>query len=183
MGWPTLSPVNASLRPSRVAAHDLGSVWFATPSPQRTFTSYLLPVSRRTRPPSFPDRVVKGSNRPGDFSHRHDGHAGKLRGLGPPVAQSSNSAVWTTGSVVPAAIWVMQPILPAAIRSGAVLSIAAALRSRRRVAISGCNKLYVPAEPQQRCPSGGSSTVNPASLSRCFGSFRTFCPCCNEHAL
>ena len=24
MGWPTLSPVNASLRPSRVAAHDSG---------------------------------------------------------------------------------------------------------------------------------------------------------------
>jgi len=44
-------PVNASLRPSRVAAHDSGSVWLATPSPQRTFTSYLLPVSRRTRPP------------------------------------------------------------------------------------------------------------------------------------
>jgi glyoxylase-like metal-dependent hydrolase (beta-lactamase superfamily II) len=31
-------------------AHDSGSVWFATPSPQRTFTSFLLPVSRRTRP-------------------------------------------------------------------------------------------------------------------------------------
>ena len=27
-GWPTLSPVNASLRPSRVAAHDSGAVWF-----------------------------------------------------------------------------------------------------------------------------------------------------------
>jgi len=50
-GWPTLSPVNASLRPSRDAAHDSGSVRFATPSPKRTFTSYLLPVSRRTRPP------------------------------------------------------------------------------------------------------------------------------------
>jgi hypothetical protein len=35
-GWPTLSPVNASLRPSRVAAHDSGSVRFATPSPKRT---------------------------------------------------------------------------------------------------------------------------------------------------
>ena len=40
-----LSPVNASLRPSRVATHDSGSMWLATPSPQRTFTSYLLPVS------------------------------------------------------------------------------------------------------------------------------------------
>ena len=48
---PALSPVSASLRPSRVAAHDSGAVWFATPSPQRTFNSYLLPVSRRTRPP------------------------------------------------------------------------------------------------------------------------------------
>jgi putative transposase len=52
-GWPTLSPVNASLRPSRVAAHDSRSVWFATPSPRRTFTSYLLPVSRRTRPSHY----------------------------------------------------------------------------------------------------------------------------------
>src|SRR4029077_7751337 len=52
-GWPTLSPVNASRRPSRVAAHDSGAVWFATPSPQRTFTSYLLPVSRRTRPSHY----------------------------------------------------------------------------------------------------------------------------------
>jgi hypothetical protein len=29
-------------------------VWFATPSPQRTFTSHLLPVSRRTRQPHHP---------------------------------------------------------------------------------------------------------------------------------
>ena len=36
--------------PSRVAAHDSGAVWFATPSPQSTFTSDLLPVSQRTRP-------------------------------------------------------------------------------------------------------------------------------------
>ena len=47
--WPTLSPVNASLRPSWVAANNSGSVRFATPSPKRTFNSYLLPVSRRTR--------------------------------------------------------------------------------------------------------------------------------------
>ena len=39
---------------------------------------------------------------------------------GPPVAQSSSSTVCTTGIAVPDAICVMQPILPVAIRSGAV---------------------------------------------------------------
>ena len=34
--------------PRGVPAHDLGSVWVATPSPCRTFTAYSLPVSRRT---------------------------------------------------------------------------------------------------------------------------------------
>src|SRR5215469_6690060 len=48
--WPTHSPINASLAASRLHAHDLGSVWLATPSPQRTCTVYLPPVSRRTRP-------------------------------------------------------------------------------------------------------------------------------------
>ena len=32
-GWPMRSPVNASPTPSRMSAHDLGSVWIATPSP------------------------------------------------------------------------------------------------------------------------------------------------------
>ena len=49
-GWPALSPVNASLRPRGSPRMNSGSVRFATPSPQRAFTSYLLPVSRRTRP-------------------------------------------------------------------------------------------------------------------------------------
>src|SRR5450759_2037099 len=31
-GWPMRSPVNASLKPSRAAAHDSGSMRFATPS-------------------------------------------------------------------------------------------------------------------------------------------------------
>ena len=48
------------------------------------------------------------------FIHERDHHAGKPWGFGPPVAQSSNSAVWTTGSAVPAAICVMQPMFPAA---------------------------------------------------------------------
>jgi hypothetical protein len=36
----------------------LGSVRLATPSPQRTFTSYLLPVSRRTRPHHHIEQVT-----------------------------------------------------------------------------------------------------------------------------
>src|SRR5262245_14829723 len=46
-GWPMRSPVNASPRPSRATAHDLGPMWIATPSSQGTFTLYSLPVSRR----------------------------------------------------------------------------------------------------------------------------------------
>src|SRR5262245_58343825 len=46
-GWPMRSPVNASPRPSRAAAHDLGPTWIATPSSQGTCTLYSLPVSRR----------------------------------------------------------------------------------------------------------------------------------------
>jgi hypothetical protein len=44
-------------------------------------------------------------------------------GAGPPVAQSINSIGCTTGILVPAAIWMMQPIFPAAITSGSVPSI------------------------------------------------------------
>ena len=47
---PAPSPVNASRLPSRTPAHHSGPVRFATPSPRRTSTVYLLPVSRRTRP-------------------------------------------------------------------------------------------------------------------------------------
>src|SRR5499427_4859405 len=43
--WPVVSPVNASRRPSRDAAHHSGSGWLARPSPWRTFTSYSLPAS------------------------------------------------------------------------------------------------------------------------------------------
>jgi hypothetical protein len=51
-GWPVHSPVNASPRPSRTAAHDSGPMWIATPSSQGTCTLYSLPVSRR-----FAERV------------------------------------------------------------------------------------------------------------------------------
>ena len=62
-------------------------------------------------------------------------------GHGPPVAQSINSTVWTTGRSVPAAICVMQPRLPAAITSGRNLSIVPTLRSRNLLAMSGCRIL------------------------------------------
>ena len=45
---PMRTPVNASPKPSRVSAHDSGTVWFATPSRAETCTLYSLPVSRRT---------------------------------------------------------------------------------------------------------------------------------------
>jgi len=45
---PMRTPVNASPSPSRVSAHDSGTVWFARPSLKETCTLYSLPVSRRT---------------------------------------------------------------------------------------------------------------------------------------
>src|SRR5262245_48729272 len=62
-------------------------------------------------------------------------------GAGPPAAQSISSTVWTTGITVPAAICVMQPILPAAITSGASFPIFATLRSRNLLASSGWRML------------------------------------------
>src|ERR1700676_4708345 len=47
--WPVVSPVNASRRPSRDAAHHSGSGRLARPSLWGTFTSYSLPASWRTR--------------------------------------------------------------------------------------------------------------------------------------
>ena len=38
----------ASPTSSRTPAHGSGATWIATPSPQWTFTTYSLPVSRRT---------------------------------------------------------------------------------------------------------------------------------------
>ena len=52
-GWPVRSPADASPTSSRTRAHGSGPVWFATPSPQWTCTTYSLPVSRRTRRRSF----------------------------------------------------------------------------------------------------------------------------------
>ena len=60
-------------------------------------------------------------------------------GSGPPAIQSSNWTVCTTGT--PPESCVMQPMLPAAIRSGRVRAIVSSLRARRRPAISGCIRL------------------------------------------
>ena len=57
--WPVVSPVNASRRPSRDAAHHSGSGRLARPSPWGTFTSYSLPASWRT-----PNRVKTGLGGP-----------------------------------------------------------------------------------------------------------------------
>ena len=62
-GWPVRSPADASPASSRTRAHGSGPVWFATPSPQWTCTTYSLPVSRRTRlqlvdPPERRDHLL-----------------------------------------------------------------------------------------------------------------------------
>ena len=108
-----------------------------------------------TEPPFSPRSQTGASTERGRCSR-------SAGGQGPPVAQSINSTVWTTGSFVPAAICVMQPILPAAITSGRNLSIVPTLRSRNLLAMSGCRILYVPAEPQHRWPSGTSFTTKPS---------------------
>jgi len=54
--WPVVSPVNASRRPSRDAAHHSGSGRLAKPSPWGTCTSYSLTASWRT--PLRVSRVV-----------------------------------------------------------------------------------------------------------------------------
>ena len=46
-----------------------------------------------------------------------------------------------TGTDIALAIWVMQPIFPAAMMSGATLAMLAALRARSEAANSGCNML------------------------------------------
>ena len=59
------------------------------------------------------------------------------RGFGPPVAQSSSSTVWTTGTPVPDPICSMQPIFPAAITCGPAASSVATFRRFNSPLISG----------------------------------------------
>ena len=69
------------------------------------------------------------------------GNPANAAGFGPPVAQSSSSAVWTIGIAVPFPIWVAQPMLPVAMTSGRIRSMLATFRSRSRLAISGWRML------------------------------------------
>jgi hypothetical protein len=54
--WPVVSPVNASRRPSRDAAHHSGLGRLARPFPWGTFTSYSLPA--------LPGALSSGSDSP-----------------------------------------------------------------------------------------------------------------------
>jgi len=58
VAWPMRTPVNASPVPSRMPAHDSGSMWVATPSPWWTLTTYFLPVSRRTQTKEWAQKQV-----------------------------------------------------------------------------------------------------------------------------
>src|SRR5271170_1075171 len=62
-------------------------------------------------------------------------------GAGPPLAQSSNSTVCTTGVAVAEPICSMQPMFPAAMTSGLTRAMLAILRSRNALAIAGCRML------------------------------------------
>ena len=69
------------------------------------------------------------------------GFRSSAAGRGPPVAQSTNSTVCTIGTSVPDPIWIMQPILPAAMMSGRVASNVCTLRAFNCPEISGCIRL------------------------------------------
>jgi hypothetical protein len=56
-GWPARSPADASPISLRLPAPGLGPMWVASPSSWWTFTSYSLPVSRRTDV-SMPMRIM-----------------------------------------------------------------------------------------------------------------------------
>ena len=56
-GWPARSPADASPTSLRLPAHGSGPMWVASPSSWGTFTSYSLPVSRRTDV-SIPMRII-----------------------------------------------------------------------------------------------------------------------------
>ena len=68
-------------------------------------------------------------------------------------ASSSTSIQCRTGVAVPLCRCWMQPMFAETIAAGSSASRWPSLRSRRRVAMSGCSTEYVPAEPQHRCAS------------------------------
>jgi hypothetical protein len=76
-GWPARSPTDASPTPSRLPAHGLGPMWVASPSSWWTFTSYSLPVSRRTDV-SIPIRIICSTDGLPRLSFQRT-HSGTLR--------------------------------------------------------------------------------------------------------
>ena len=100
----------------------------AATAPAKRIASVYTPVIRASFGISKPDDAWGGSWL-------------KAFGLGPPVAQSSSSAVCTTGTPVADPICIMQPRFPADMMSGCVASSAATLRVFNAPEISGCIKL------------------------------------------
>ena len=107
-----------------------------------------MPKGEAAAAPSTTLRVVPlprlaGEDARGQVRARRDTlySPASLAGRGPPVAQSTSSTVWTTGTAIAPAICTMQPMLPAATTSGRVVSMFAALRRFSWSAISGCSRL------------------------------------------
>src|SRR5262245_26989170 len=101
----------------------------------------LLRFLRHDRLPIFAARYCHFAGTTGAAAALDPRFPANASGSGPPVAQSINSTVWTTGITVPAATCLMQPILPAAITSGLSFSIFPTLRSRNLLASSGWRML------------------------------------------
>ena len=130
-GRPARSPADASPGPSRGPTHGSGPVWLARPSLQRTFTSYSLPVSRRTTVGEVGSSGgeageaggtgggARGSPEPGreplEVDRGRGGHVLQV-GLGqPPVAaaaQAEGADALRDGALDPGPSGVAAPALP-----------------------------------------------------------------------
>src|SRR5713226_6596174 len=60
MPWPAISPVNASIPTLRLATHDSGPVWFATPSPYDSFIRFISPFFPGAQCPTLRQHRAKG---------------------------------------------------------------------------------------------------------------------------
>src|SRR5690606_41866235 len=70
----------------------------------------IAPAGRRRSPPG----IARPGHRPVALAR----HSASAAGFGPPVAQSSNSTVWTIGMAGPAPMTVLSAILPGALQTG-----------------------------------------------------------------
>src|SRR5829696_3069011 len=100
-GRPARSPADASPDPSRGPTHGSGPVWLARPSLQRTFTSYSLPVSRRTTVGNIGAADRLDFTAIGPALNLVSRVEGLCRPLGRSVLISGAVAVETTTSLVP----------------------------------------------------------------------------------